>query len=100
MFPSNAKTWCSNKKTLASISGLSLLSILLNVPSFFVCTWDDNGKVDLTEFGLSNSYQGYEIWGSFIMRYLLPVLVLITLSTAVTIKVIYNENNNAQVENI
>ena len=41
-----------------------------------------------------------EIWGSFIMRYLLPVLVLITLSTAVTIKVIYNEKNNAQVENL
>ena len=79
-----SKIWCSKKRTLIYICVGTIISFILTIPHFFVVTWDNNGKVKPTEFGLKyGPISGIDE----MIRCFLPPVILITLSTIVAIKV-------------
>ena len=86
-----SKKWCTNKRILGWILFASIFALLINIPYFMAYTWNENGEARLTDFGRSSQFFiNYEVWGYFIMRFLLPWLVLVVLSTLVIIKVNFN----------
>ena len=84
VYPFKSKIWCSKKRTLIYICVGTVISFILTIPHFFVFTWDNDGKVILTYFGLK-----YGPMGGIddTIRCFLPPVILITLSTIVAIKV-------------
>ena len=79
--------WCTTKRINAWILCASLFALLINIPYYMAYAWDKNGDVYITEFGSSQFFINYEMWGYFIFRFLFPWLMLVVLSTLVTIKV-------------
>ena len=85
LYPFKSKIWCSKKRTLIYICVGTVISFILTIPHFFAFTWDNDGKVKLTDFdGLKYDW----VWLiDDIIRCFLPPVILITLSTIVAIKV-------------
>ena len=85
VYPFKSKIWCSKKRTLIYICIGTVISFILTIPHFFAFTWDNDGKVKLTDFdGLKYDW----VWLiDDIIRCFLPPVILITLSTIVAIKV-------------
>ena len=84
VYPFKSKIWCSKKRTLIYICVGTMISFILTIPHFFVLTWDNDGKVKPTEFGLK---YGPMSGINEMIRCFMPLLILITLSTIVAIKV-------------
>ena len=83
VYPLKSKIWCSKKRTLNYICGATVISFILTMPSFFVCTWNNDGKVKQTDFGLKYGYLGQI---DELVRFFLPTVIFM-LSTIVAIKV-------------
>ena len=85
VYPLKSKIWCSKKRSLLYICIGAVISFILAVPEIFVNTWDKDSKVKPTDFGLKFSpILGFE---DFLIRFLLPDVTLIALTTIVAIKV-------------
>ena len=64
----------------------TVISFIITIPQFFAFTWDNDGKVKLTDFfALGIGLSIHRI--SELIRFVLPPVILITLSTIVAIKV-------------
>ena len=84
--PFKSKMWCSKKRTLLYICVATIISFILTIPYFFANTWDNDGKVKPTDFAIKYGHLGFCI-EDFLIRFFLPNVTLITLSTIVAIKV-------------
>ena len=82
-----SEEWCTNKRINAWILCASIFALFLNIPFYWALAWDKNGDVYITEYGRSNQFNTYNVWGYFLFRFLLPWLLLVVLSTLVIIKV-------------
>ena len=84
MYPEKSKIWCSKQKTIVYICVAFFISLLNAIPDFFAYSWDENGKVNPTDF-----YNKY--WIIVLRLRLLNPLTCITimliLSTIIAIKV-------------
>ena len=97
LYPFKSKIWCSKKRTLIYICIATVISFIISIPHFFAFTWDSDGKVKQTDFALGIGYFLY--WFvSELIRFVLPPVILITLSTIVAIKV--SSNQNLQLEDV
>ena len=86
VYPFKSKIWCSRKRTLIYICVAAVISFIITIPQFFAFTWDNDGKVKLTDFfALGIGLSIHRI--SEVIRFVLPPVILITLSTIVAIKV-------------
>ena len=85
-----AEKWTTNKRTLAYIGLFSLIALLSNITSFLIFTWDTDGTVIPTEFSDTDFSRAFDgLVRRVIIRYVVALIVLITLSTIVVIKVYF-----------
>ena len=84
--PFKSKIWCSKKRTLLYICVATVIIFILTIPYFFANTWDNDGKVKPTDFTIKCGHLCFSI-EDFLIRFFLPNVTLITLSTIVAIKV-------------
>ena len=89
VYPFKSKIWCSKKRTLLYICVATVISFILTIPYFFANTWDKDGKVKPTDFMIKHGHLGFFI-EDFVIRFFVPNVTLITLSTIVKIKVSFN----------
>ena len=89
VLPRKSEKWCTTKRIRVWILCASVFALLLNIPYYMGFAWDKNWNVIITEFGCSQFFTNYDMWGYFIFRFLFPWLILVVLSTLVTIKVRY-----------
>ena len=82
-----SEKWCTDKRIHFWMLCASIFALVLNIPIYMAYTWNKHGEAHLTDFGQSNIH--YELWGYFIIRFLLPWLLIVVLSTLVSIKVSY-----------
>lgn len=82
-----SEKWCTDKRIHFWMLCASIFALVLNIPIYMAYTWNKDGEAHLTDFGQSNIH--YELWGYFIIRFLLPWLLIVVLSTLVSIKVSY-----------
>ena len=90
VYPFKSKIWCSKKRTLIYICIATVISFITSIPHFFAFTWDNDGKVKPTDFFMSIYLNIYTL--SELIRFVLPPVILITLSTIVAIKVSFNRD--------
>ena len=84
MYPFKSKIWCSKKRTLLYIFLATVISFVLTIPYFFANTWDNDGKVKPSK--IKYGHLGFFI-EDFVIRFFLPNVTSITLSTIAAIKV-------------
>jgi hypothetical protein len=84
VYPFKSTIWCSKKRTLIYICLGTIISFIITIPHFFAFTWDNDGKVKLTDNALK---YGHIVEIDELIRFVLPPVILITLSTIVAIKV-------------
>ena len=89
--------WCSKKRTLLYICVATIISFILTIPYFFANTWDNDGKVKPTDFAIKYGHLGFCI-EDFLIRFFLPNVTLIMLSTIVAIKVSFIQDIQALLE--
>ena len=87
VYPLKSKIWCSKKRTLLYICIATVICFILTIPHFFAFTWDKNGKVKQTDLLLKYGQIGGLSIPEELIRFILPPVILITLSTIVAIKV-------------
>ena len=87
VYPFKSKIWCSKKRTLVYICIATVICFILTIPHCFAFTWDKNGKVKQTDLLLKYGQIGGLSIPDELIRFILPPVILITLSTIVAIKV-------------
>ena len=88
-----AQEWCTKGKTKIYLAFISIFSLLFNIPTFFEFDWRaGNGNVLWTDSmwnrHATSYFVIYNVWLRLIIRYALPIVCLVTLSSLIVIKVI------------
>ena len=88
-----AQEWCTKGKTKIYLAFISIFSLLFNIPTFYELDWRaGNGNVlwadSMWNRHATSYFVIYNVWLRLIIRYALPIICLVTLSTLIVIKVI------------